>query len=623
MIWTDPLSKREWAAWGVLFTIGICSHFVGLGDRVFSYDESVHALYSLRLAETGSYVHSPVTHGPLLFYLNALVFLFIPATDLTARLVPAIAGSGLVAMPLLFRRWIGAGTALATGILIAGSPLLLYFGRYLRNDLYILVLLLIWIFAIFRFLETPRLSLLYSMTIAMALSFVCKEVSFLSAALIFPFLLLTAALKRRGDPLPAVELSIQHFTLLLPLSVPLLLKLTGLESSRIWLENHPRWGLGASLFGVLVSILVAFVATSRTARSGSTLTFRNWFKTASLFWLVLGLYFSTFLKNLPGLFTGLFQSLNYWLSQQPVERGSQPVYYYFVILGFYEFFIVLLSVISLGSLAIRIRKQGARNWLDQLSEDPSELFLAFCAWWGLGSLLAFSIAGERMPWLAVHIILPFSFLSARVLSGELKQIRSLGHLARNPLLLGGLILAGGIALLSLRTCIQLNYVTGGLPAELAAYAQGGPAVPELATRVRAFIEQGTRVVIDSRVAWPLCWYLRGNEGAYETGDFGTEDPSDFGALVSASPVSNHRSKDSGRQFVFQGPVLWWPISDYRRLYSSPDGTVSFREALATFWEVFYNRRFRGLSIESWPVCQDAWLYDRTANHRHHLLAPSD
>ncbi|MCX6038146.1 MAG: hypothetical protein NTW99_09705 [Chloroflexi bacterium] len=32
-------------------------------------------------------------------------------------------------------------------------------------------------------------------------------------------------------------------------------------------------------------------------------------------------------------------------------------------------------------------------------------------WWALSSLLAFSIAGEKMPWLTVHITLPMILLT--------------------------------------------------------------------------------------------------------------------------------------------------------------------------------------------------------------------
>ncbi len=623
MIRTNALSKHEWAGWGLLLAIGICSHFVGLGDRVLSYDESVHAFYSYRLAETGSYIHSPVTHGPLLFYLSALVFLLSPATDFTVRLIPAIAGSGLVVMPLLFRRWIGAGAAFAAGLLITASPLLLYFGRYLRNDIYILVLLLAWVFAIFRFLETPRLSLLYSLTIAMALSFACKEVSFISASLIFPFLLIMAALNRQHDPLPSLQLSILHFTLLLPLSMPLVLRLTGLEATRVWLENHPRWGLGSSILGILVSVVIAFLATSRIARAGGVLTFRNWLKAAALFWLILGFYFSTFLKNPPGLFTGLFQGLNYWLSQHHVERGGQPVYYYLILLGLYEFIVVLLSIGSLGSLAVKVMQRGARNWLSGLTEKPGERFNVFCVWWGIGSLLAYSVAGERMPWLAVHILLPFIFLSAGMISSRLNRIRSAGHLPRNPLLILGLILTGVIAVLGLRTSVQLNFVNGGLPVEPVAYAQGGPAAPELAAKIRGFAHKGTQVAIDNRVAWPLSWYLREIAPNCRTGDFAAGVPLEFGLLVSASPGPGNGLESNDWRLLSQGPVLWWPIHDYRRLYASQTGAGSLREGLVTFWEVFYNRHFQGLAIESWPARQDAWLYDRTATHRRHRLAPSD
>ena len=603
-------SRLEQVAWSILLFAAVLSHFSALGERVLSYDEAVHGLIALRFAETGSYFHSPVTHGPLLFYLNGIVFLLLPASDFTARLAPALVGSALVGVPLLFKRWIGSGAAFAAGLLLASSPLILYFGRYLRNDIYILFLISIWIFAVLRYLEAPGLSQVFTLTIAMALSFACKEVSFISAALITSFLVLVAGLRWRIDPLPALQLCLQHITLVLPLSIPLVLRLVGLDEARLWLESHPRWAFASTAVGILASVPIAYLATTRYSMMRGILTFRTWLKSAVLFWLILGLYFTTFLKNPPGLYTGLFQSLNYWLDQHPVGRGNQPFYYYLIILGLYEFVVLLLAICALGAFTMRVRRRGWSLWMTDLSENSGELFSAFCAWWGLGGLLVYSTAGERMPWLAIHVLLPFVFLSCGLAADWA------GRSFRNPAatrrigVLAGLVLAGLLAFLGLRTSYRLNFVTGGLPVEPAAYAQGGSSVPNWARRIRALADPGKRVAVANPVAWPLSWYLRGLGDEVEVGDHGEDSPADFDVLVADAEFDSSRWRR-----VTSFTVLWWPIQDYRRLYTPRTDDRPARDRVATLWEVFYNRHFQGLEINSWPYHRDAWIYERTNTGR--------
>jgi hypothetical protein len=49
-----------------------------------------------------------------------------------------------------------------------------------------------------------------------------------------------------------------------------------------------------------------------------------WLKSALLFYGIFTLFYTTFFTNGLGFFSGLVGSLGYWLSQQAVQRGSQP-----------------------------------------------------------------------------------------------------------------------------------------------------------------------------------------------------------------------------------------------------------------------------------------------------------
>jgi hypothetical protein len=56
-----------------------------------------------------------------------------------------------------------------------------------------------------------------------------------------------------------------------------------------------------------------------------------WLIATAFFFGITVPFFSTFFTNGVGLGTGLVGSLGYWLEQQGVQRGSQPIYYYFVV----------------------------------------------------------------------------------------------------------------------------------------------------------------------------------------------------------------------------------------------------------------------------------------------------
>ena len=149
---------------------------------------------------------------------------------------------------------------------------------------------------------------------------------------------------------------------------------------------------------------------------------------AGLFWLIQVSLFTTFFSNLQGIITGPLGSLGYWLTQHPVARGGQPVYYYLILGGVYEFLAIFLG---LAAAFVLFRRLGKKDWLPVVTRDlprdhsstggSRDLFFAFLIWWMFFSWLAYSFAGERMPWLIIHIVLPTCLLAGwclgRLLSG--------------------------------------------------------------------------------------------------------------------------------------------------------------------------------------------------------------
>ena len=204
-----------------------------------------------------------------------------------------------------------------------------------------------------------------------------------------------------------------------------------------------------------------------------------WLKAAAIFWTIfLVLYTSVFTQG-QGFFIGLQGALGYWISQQEVQRGTQPLYYYaFLQIPIYEF---LPALGALTAFIIALKKKLLFNVLGEpflsssldqtesleLSEmepvnevegeldavhieaapEPEPLVVniegeektsiwerAFpeplldtthapslptvflLLYWSLMSLLAFTAAGERMPWLTTHITMPLILTSGWSLS---------------------------------------------------------------------------------------------------------------------------------------------------------------------------------------------------------------
>jgi len=157
---------------------------------------------------------------------------------------------------------------------------------------------------------------------------------------------------------------------------------------------------------------------------------RDWWKYAALFWGVFTILYTTVFTNAPGFFTGLLGSLGYWLVQQGVERGSQPEYYYLLIqIPIYEFLTAIGSIVAIVLGLKRLFGQPSpppviQNELEDetvetaaATPDPASTepgfgtFFSLIVFWVITSILAFTVAGERMPWLTYHMAWPMVLLT--------------------------------------------------------------------------------------------------------------------------------------------------------------------------------------------------------------------
>ena len=269
---------------------------------------------------------------------------------------------------------------------------------------------------------------------------------------------------RKLNHLRSFDLIWLQLILILPLLTAIPLRLLGFDAT-----DYSQTGI---LRSGIVFVLLALVSVF----FGMLWNRKVFLRSMAIFWSIFIVFYTTFFTHGEGFFKGIVGALGYWLSQQAVERGTQPLYYYaFVQIPMYEylpafgvltaFVIGLRKRLFFGSTedpftplptvetATEITVEGEpdehleevteseileetaeldlldleeldeeepRPWLQRFFPDVEEVdrrapelpTLLLLLFWSVISLLAFTVAGERMPWLTTHITMPMILTSA-------------------------------------------------------------------------------------------------------------------------------------------------------------------------------------------------------------------
>ena len=290
---------------------------------------------------------------------------------------------------------------------------------------------------------------------------------------------------------------------------------------------------------------------------------RVWLDCAAIYYFIWLTLYTTVYTNWGGMFSGVWQGMGYWIAQQDVARGNQPWYYYLVGLSVYE---LLPLVFALLGAIFYLRKGDVFG-------------LALIIWSGL-TLLAYTLASEKMPWLLVGVVLPLIFLAGKYLGELADRLTWRVVLRRKPgalLLLIPLLLAGVVYLLM----IYLNpaaafdapewFILAGLillavpAAYLVRLAQAGPGM--------ALVGLGSAALLLALGTW----------GAFRSSY--TYDDSNKEILVYAQGSADVRATfEELDQQVFQKGAatdavrvdydLWYPLQWYVR-HHQEEGNLYF------------------------------------------------
>ena len=546
--------------------VALVLRVIDLDARAMHHDESLHAKYAWDLAEGRGYVHNPLLHGPWLFHTVAGSFVLFGDNEVASRLPMALAGAALVLAPLLLRRWLGNTGVIVAGLLIAFSPVLLYYSRFSRNDVPAALWMLCLIAAIWRYRHDGRERWLVLAAAAIALSFATKETAYLfcGLALLYINATLTSSLLRQlGGPSGKYRhgSTIASWLVLFPFAwviAALWAPLAPLRR-RLGLETLPREGdlmvvvgtLTAPFLAAVLRIPFPGIETSGFEHIETVLILEllaistiigvlwrpgTWLPIAALAWLITIPLFTTGFTNQDGFISAFWGQLDYWLDQQDVQRGKQPLHYYLMMLPTYEFLSLLPALIG-----------GA--WLLWRGDSLMRLLV----WWFVAIFVLLSFAGEKMPWLNVHFALPLALIAGHALGLALPRAwRSLRGLredftapagAARPALLwvGAGALGALLAAASLWTAFGVSYRHPDTPVEPLIYTQTSPQVPLLAREIAEYVRaqpQPTPVVVDTTASltWPWAWYLRDvpNVGYLGPDAIRQYGPGEGAVLISAS-----------------------------------------------------------------------------------------
>ncbi len=151
------------------------TRIIYLGLRPFHHDESIHGWFSLGISNGVKYFYDPTYHGPLLLHIGAVIIKVFGPSDVLLRMYPVLCGILLVFVPLFFVRWLDFKVVVAAAFFVLISPSILYYSRFYRSDIPVLLFMTLSIYWLIRYIDKEKLLYLCYSGLFCGLSFSSKE----------------------------------------------------------------------------------------------------------------------------------------------------------------------------------------------------------------------------------------------------------------------------------------------------------------------------------------------------------------------------------------------------------------------------------------------------------------
>ncbi len=455
----------------ILF-LGIGLRSVNLGVRPLHHDESIHATFSAQWAESPDrsfYKYDPTYHGPFLYCITRWIFPLVGIGTAEARLFPLLFGLLSLFSSLLFCRWIGVAGAAVTFSLLALSPLMVYYSRFLAHDMPSLFFASLMAYGVLRFYDGVANKNFREVRNAFLLTAVALGVLFSvkTVAVLYAFIFLTFF---------GFELALRKWS----------------QQTAFWPIEWKAFSLWAmpAILGIL-SFSVAY-----------------------------GIFQTSFFNNPAAFFDGILgKNLSYWWNQHKIERLVGPTTFHLRSLLLHEFPACLILSIALFRITLRWRhgkwalaalfvlflatvpfswslERDLPGFLLSLfkaakMKSSPAIFLysmcfvfgilgsyqlwkekrlptAFLNYWTFASLAIYSYAGEKAPWLTLHVAFPAVLLCGGLLSQRFTEMAAAFRLSWRLPLARRVVAASFLLLLLYQTRLAyfVSHVTAGKPTDL-------------------------------------------------------------------------------------------------------------------------------------------------------------
>lgn len=381
----------------VIVLFGCFLRLHNLDFMAFHHDESIHAKHSWYLYQGNQppYLYDPVYHGPFLYHFGALSFVLFGDSDFSARLPFAFAGILMLYFVWRLKPWIGAHGVFFSLLFVTLSPVLCYFSRFARNDIYMGTAAMGILLFTMEYMRSKKTLDLVWMSFFLVLMYTIKENSYMTGFFFGSFIVMyglyyifsypkearnRAVTDIFEDRLPFTKIvsfyglySVFAFTYVYygTHNADFKMKLDQARGSdpvyaigylrTAWnhfLETHP-----STIYIWLTVFILLTVATiagftlvqkffGKPKEDGSNLfiqTARHNIPVLLCLLVILSVYsflFTTMGTNKNGMYAGVVDYLLYWMGQQGNPRIPGPPTYFLPRLGLYEALPFLASIFA-------------------------------------------------------------------------------------------------------------------------------------------------------------------------------------------------------------------------------------------------------------------------------------
>ena len=496
----------------LILLVTIVLRFYHLDLKLFHHDEAIHAWFSYRLLTEGTYSYDPMYHGPFLYYTAAGIFSLFGDSDLVGRILPALFGTLLIPLlyPIYRLGYLDQKQTLVAALFLAVSPSMVYFSRFLRNDIYIAFFTLALLVALLYYFERGQMRYALLAGAAAGLGMSTKE-NMPIVLLIFGIFILYLVWTRKVR-LPARwvrDVVVGGVVVVGIMAVfyssfgahPEVLLDGWLRAIEHWTSMHQMQRLGGPPYFYILLFILYEIPILAFAVVG-VLQFFDVPGAVGRLWRRHGAAGEAALEGAgeaapegageaapEGAGEAALEGAREAALEEAGEAAPEGAGETALEGAAGETVPAEEVPPAHETLSLRDRVRGIFDRGEVVSVDRKEEFARFAIFWMVLSLAAYAYLGEKVPWLILHQLLPMVFVGVYAMTTR----------------------KAGIAVAASIFLVAMTFHVAFTPADInepIVQVQNSEDLRD----IFAAIDAADRVAIASESYWPLPWYYRG-EGA--------------------------------------------------------------------------------------------------------------